>query len=240
MFHYLRVMHNSRPLIHQEHLLVEHFSKYASDHKKAFVEKVLRNRTRHVTVVLEDIHQSQNASAVVRTCECLGIQDIHVIENTARYEVNKGVLKGSYKWESLIRYRLPEANNTETCYKHLREAGYTIYATDPSEDNMPVSEIEVEKSKVALVFGNEHLGLSTYALNHADYKVRIPMYGFTESFNISVSAALGLAALMPKLRTRWTDYSLTPDEMDVLRLQWYRKIVRKSDIIERQFLRTIR
>lgn len=93
------------PLSRQEQLLLEHFAQYISEHKKEFAEKVLTERTKQVTVVLEDIYQSQNASAALRTCECMGLQDIHIIENTTKYEVNKYVLKGSYKWLSLHRYK---------------------------------------------------------------------------------------------------------------------------------------
>src|SRR6186713_2243834 len=107
------------PLTSKEHLLVQHFSQYVSDHKKEFIERVLSQRTRYVTVVLEDIYQSQNASAVVRTCECMGLQDIHIIENTSTYQTNTRVLKGSNKWIDLIRYRKKGIDNTEACVRQL-------------------------------------------------------------------------------------------------------------------------
>ncbi len=217
-------------------MLVDYFAQFISEHKKQLVEKVLCERTRHVTVVLEDIFQSQNASAAVRTCECMGIQDIHMIENTTKYEVNKYVLKGSYKWENLIRYQQQEANNTEECFRYLKDSGYSIFATDPSEDNMSIHDIDV-KSKVALVFGNELNGLSAYALKHADHKVKIPMYGFTESFNISASVAICLSTVITKLRREQEAFSLSVNEKDELRLAWYRKMVKRSQILEKEFLR---
>src|SRR5690349_23946574 len=112
--------------------LVEHLSQFVSDHKKETIDHVLANRTRHVTVVLEDIYQSQNASAVVRTCECMGLQDIHIIENTASYQTNTRVLKGSNKWMDLIRYRKKDSNNTEACIQQLKKSGYKVYAADPA------------------------------------------------------------------------------------------------------------
>ncbi|HEX6222972.1 MAG TPA: TrmH family RNA methyltransferase, partial [Chryseolinea sp.] len=72
----------------RERLVCQHLSRFVSDHKKEFVEKVLDARTRNVTVVLEDIFQSQNASAVIRTCECMGIQDVHIVENITKYSIN--------------------------------------------------------------------------------------------------------------------------------------------------------
>jgi tRNA (guanosine-2'-O-)-methyltransferase len=223
----------------QDYRITEYLGQYISDHKKNFVEKVLSKRTRYLTIVLEDIYQSQNASAVVRTCECMGLQDIHIIENSTRYEVNRYVLKGSYKWVNIIRHKKPSSNNTELCFQRLRELGYTIYATDPSAANQSIHEIDLCQSKAAIVFGNELNGLSDYALDNADHRVRIPMYGFTESLNISASVAVSLSTLIPRLRSMPGIYELRSAEKDELRLSWYRKMVKKSTIIEKQFLKTI-
>ena len=225
------------PLTDKEYKLTHHLSQYISVQKKEKTEEVLDGRTRYLTVVLEDIYQSHNASAVVRTCECMGIQDIHIIEDQNPYEVNRDVVKGSFKWENLIRYKASNTNNTESCFNTLRRNGYTICATDPSVDNMSIDEIDVSQSKIALVFGNELHGLSEYALKHADRLVKIPMVGFTESFNISVSVAVCLTKLIPKLDTTDNQYSLSKNEKDELRLSWYRRMVKRSEIIEKEFLR---
>lgn len=227
-------------LTSKERQLVHHFSQYVSDHKKEFIEKVLSQRTRHVTVALEDIYQSQNASAVVRTCECMGLQDIHIIENTSSYQTNTRVLKGSNKWMDLIRYRKKGADNTLECLRQLKELGYTIYAADPSEEGISIHDVDVTEGKTAILFGNELHGVSNNALEQCDHKVRIPMYGFTESLNISVSVAICLNTLITKLhQDSWEKYALHDEEKEELTLQWYRKVVRKSDLLEREFLRTI-
>ena len=227
-------------LTSNERLLVQHFSQYVSDHKKEFIDRVLSQRTRHVTVVLEDIYQSQNASAVVRTCECMGLQDIHIIENTSSYQTNTRVLKGSNKWMDLIRYRKKDGNNTEACISQLKNSGYTIYAADPSEEGVSIHDIDIFESKTAILFGNELHGVSELSLAKCDRKVRIPMYGFTESLNISVSVAICLNALITKLHQGdWKKYAISDEEKEQLTLQWYRKVVRKSDLLEREFLRTI-
>lgn len=224
----------------KERQLVQHFSQYVSDHKKEFIERVLSQRTRYVTVVLEDIYQAQNASAVVRTCECMGLQDIHIIENTSSYQTNTRVLKGSNKWMDLIRYRKKGANNTEECIQQLKRDGYKIYAADPSEEGVSIHDVDITAGKTAILFGNELRGVSNLALESCDHKVRIPMYGFTESLNISVSVAICLNTLIAKLhQEEWAKYGLREEEKEELTLQWYRKVVRKSDLIEREFLRTI-
>jgi tRNA (guanosine-2'-O-)-methyltransferase len=222
-----------------ENKVFQHLSQFVSDHKKGFIEKVLSQRTRYVTVVLENIYQSQNASAAVRTCECMGLQDIHIVEDTAKYHLNIRVLKGSYKWMDLHRYRARHVNNTEICFQSLREQGYRILVADPAEDGVSIDEVDVFAGKMALVFGNELRGASDYSLSHGDQKVRIPMFGFTESLNVSVSVAISLNTILQRLRRSGTLTGLSEAEKDSIRLSWYRKIVRRSDVVEREFLRTI-
>lgn len=217
---------------------MQHFEQYVTDHKREFIARVLDQRTRHVTVVLEDIYQSQNASAVVRTCECFGIQDIHIVENKSKYQVNPRVLKGSHKWVTLVRHRGREQDNTVSCFDKLKRDGYTILVAEPDAAALPVHDIDVTK-KTAVVFGNELRGLSDTALQLADQKITIPMVGFTESLNISVSVAITLTTLFAAIRRHNTGHFISSDEKDKLRLDWYRKIVRRSDLIEREFLKTI-
>jgi tRNA (guanosine-2'-O-)-methyltransferase len=218
--------------------LITHFSQYVTDHKKQLVEKILSQRTRHIAVVLEDIYQSQNASAVIRTCECMGLQDVHIVENLSKYHLNTRVLKGADKWMDLVRHREKKINNTEKCFHNLRENGYKILVADPADDGVSIHDVDPTE-KLALLFGNELRGTSQYAIDHCDQKVKIPMYGFTESLNISVSVAISLNALITKLRTQNHAYGLSEEEKEAIKLVWYRKIVRRSDIIEKEFLRTI-
>ena len=218
----------------QRQLLTDHFSQYISDHKKEFIEKVLAERTRYITVVMEDIYQSQNASAVVRTCECMGVQDVHIIENQSRYSVNPRVLKGANKWVDLVRYKDKRVNNTETCFNGLRQKGYRLLVADPSPECISLNEVPVHE-KLAIVMGNELKGTSGYALDHADEKVRIPMVGFTESLNISVSAAICINTILTKVRDSEIDWSLSAEERSEIRLAWYRKAVKRSELIEHEF-----
>lgn len=222
----------------KEILLTNHLSQFISDHKKEFVDRVLNERTRYITIVLENIYQSQNASATLRTSECMGLQTVHIVENTAKYHLNIRVLKGADKWLDLHRYRTKGVNNTETCFTKLKSEGYKIFVADPAEDGVSIEELDVDQ-KMALVFGNELRGVSDYAIENADAKIRIPMYGFTESLNISVSVAICLNTIMKKLRASDIDFRLTEDEKQFVRLEWFKKIVRRSDLLEREFLRTI-
>jgi tRNA (guanosine-2'-O-)-methyltransferase len=213
--------------------LTSFLGQYLSESRLALIEKILSERTRHITVVLEDIYQSQNGSAVMRTCECMGLQDVHVIENTSKYSVNRRVLKGANKWINLIRHNVRGKDNAQLCFHQLKSEGYRIYVTDPS-GGLPIHEVPIDQ-KVALVMGNELRGASGFSLDHADEKVTIPMYGFTESLNISVSAAICLNSLVPKLRASHVAWQLTEEEQVDLRLAWYKKCVRNPELLEREF-----
>lgn len=217
-------------------LLINHFSTYLTDHRKEVVEQVLNFRTRHITLVLEEIYQPHNASAVIRTCECMGIQDIHFIENEVKYEVNKRVLKGSHKWIDLIKYK--EKNAVATCFNHLKSQGYKILVTDPSPDGVSIHDVPID-NKIALVMGNELHGTSAFALSQADMKVHIPMYGFTESLNISVSAAICLSTLISKLHKSEVGWQLSETEKEDIRFRWIRKMMKRPEIMEREFLKSI-
>src|SRR3954470_258527 len=144
-------------LPHQSKLLTSYFSQFVSDARKDFMERVLENRTRFLTLVLEDIYQSQNASAAIRTCECLGLQDVHVIESASTWSTNKQVLKGSNKWLNIVRYRKKDFNNASDCYAHLRQQGYRIVVADPSPDGVSIHSLDINKP-IALVMGNERHG----------------------------------------------------------------------------------
>ncbi|MFN5170253.1 MAG: TrmH family RNA methyltransferase [Cyclobacteriaceae bacterium] len=219
--------------------LIAFFQQYVTDHKLAFMDRVLQQRTRHVTVVMEDILQSQNTSAVIRTCECLGLQEVHIIENYSKWGTNKKVLKGSQYWIDLVRHKSRSTDNGVACFRQLKEKGYRILVTDPSPDGISIHDVEVDRP-LALVMGNEHRGISDQALAIADQKVHIPMFGFTESLNISVSTAICLSTLLAKLRQRDdVKWHLPDDEQIRIRLKWLRNVVKRSDLLEREFLKSI-
>lgn len=218
-------------------LIIDHLAQYVSDHKKRTIEEVLDKRTRHLTIVLEDIFQSQNASAVFRTAECFGVQDIHLIENLSKYALNKRVLRGANKWLTIKKHAQKEKDNSKACLESLKASGYKILATMPSA-NLTIQQVDVS-NKIAVVMGNELHGLSDTAIALADYKVTIPMFGFTESLNLSVSAAICVHELINRMKASSVDWHLSEEMKKQLRLEWYRKLVRNAEMIERKFLESI-
>jgi tRNA (guanosine-2'-O-)-methyltransferase len=215
--------------------LIEYLSQFVSDTRKEKFEQVLNYRTRHITIALEDLYQPHNASAVLRSCDIFGIQDIHIIENKHAYTVNKDIAMGSPKWLNLHKYRKAE-NNTLDCINSLKSKGYRIVATSLHEKGYEIKDLPVDKP-LALFFGTELTGISETVLEHADDFVMIPMYGFTESFNISVSAALCLHTMITKLHQTDVDWHLKEEEKDDLRLNWLRKSIAKVELIEKDYLK---
>ncbi len=218
-----------------------HLGSFVTNSRREKMEAVLGERTRYLTVVVEDIYQPHNASAVLRTCDCFGIQDVHIIENRNTYRVNPGVELGTAQWLTLHRYRkeTPDsANPLAAAIATLRERGYRIVATTPHADDVALPEFDLSAGPAALFFGNELEGLSAGAIEAADEHLRIPMYGFVESFNISVSAAIVLHHLATRLRESGREYRLSPAERNAVRLAWYRSSVKRSEAIETAFRET--
>ncbi len=209
-------------------------SQFATEERLQTFHDVLDQRTRYLTVALENIYQPQNASAVIRTCDCFGLQDLHVIENDNKYNINPDVVLGSANWVDRFHYNAEE-NNTQEAIDALRAKGYSIVATTPHTNDVSLPEYDVTSGKAAFFFGTELTGLSDIVLNQADAFVKIPMYGFTESFNISVSAAIVLYQLTAKLRQSELPWQLTAQEREQVKLQWLLKSIKKSELLVKSF-----
>jgi tRNA (guanosine-2'-O-)-methyltransferase len=215
--------------------LLEYLSKFITPERLSLYNKIIENRTSYITLVLEDIFQPQNASAVLRSCDCFGIQNVHVIENRNEFKVDTEVSLGSSKWVNLKKYKKKE-NNTLDAIQTLKKDGYRIVATSPHTNDVDLPDFDLGKGKIALFFGSELPGVSETVIQEADEFLKIPMYGFTESFNISVSAAIILHDLSEKLRKSGTiNWELTNEEKTEVKLQWIRNTLKKSNLIEKRF-----
>jgi len=214
--------------------LIDHLQGVVTEDRFATFEENIQNRTKYMTVVLEDLYQPHNASAVLRSCDCFGVQDVHIIENKNEYTLNPFVTRGSSKWLSLKKYNEQE-NNTAQAINELKSQGYRIVATSPHAKGVNLEDFDVTQGKFALMFGSEMPGLTDLALDMADEYVKIPMFGFTESFNISVSAAISLHTLTHKIRNSQIPYKLTGEEKNQIKLDWLKKSVKAYDLIVKDF-----
>jgi tRNA (guanosine-2'-O-)-methyltransferase len=205
-----------------------------NENRLALIDRILADRTRYITVLLEDIYQPHNASAVLRTCDCFGIQDVHIVENRNTYELNPEVELGAAQWLTLHRYN-QERNNTEQAIRDLKRQGYRIIAATPHTDDVEVADLVLGKDKMAIMLGTEMKGLSEKAMALADEFVKIPMVGFTESFNISVSAAIILYELNARLRRSDMNWKLKLSENEEIRYRWIKNSINHINRIEQGF-----
>lgn len=215
--------------------LITFLSQFVTTRRQQRMEEVLAWRTRHLTVALEDVYQPHNASAVLRSCEILGIQDVHVVEATNLFRPNKDIALGAAQWLTLRRYQGEVGESTRCCLRQLKAQGYRIAATTLREDSIPLSEMSLDRP-LALVFGTEEEGLTREAHEVADTFLRLPMFGFTQSFNVSVTVALCLYDLTRRLRASDVPWQLSKTEKQELKLAWLIQSMTGGERLVRRFL----
>lgn len=213
--------------------VLKEFYEIITSNKITLFDRIASERTRYLTIALENIYQEHNASAVLRTCDCFGIQDLQVIEKDNQYQIQRDIAMGSGRWVDIHNFS-DELRPTETCISALKEQGYQIVATSPHADAYDVHDIPIDKP-LAFFFGTEKDGLSEDMMNAADLHVRIPMYGFTESFNISVSVAILLQTIRQRLEMSEHQWKLSEDEQIALKIQWCEKIVSGGEAVGKEF-----
>ena len=212
------------------HALLEYLEGFITDNRKKGFLKVLQNRTKHFTIAMEDVYQLHNTSAVMRNCEVFGIQELNVIEQKFGKRIDTEIAMGAQKWVDVNRF-----NTVQSCVDEMRAKGYQIIATTPHNDSCMLHEFDISK-RSAIFFGTEKNGLSEEVLHQADGFIKIPMVGYTESLNISVSASIIIQDITTRLRQSNVDWHFTEEEILEKRLDWTRKSIKDIDFIERKYL----
>jgi len=210
--------------------LLEHLESYLTDNRRERFQKVLAQRTKHFTVATEDVYQLHNTSAVIRSCDVFGIQEVNIVEEVNSKRIDREIAMGAQKWVDLNRY-----HTTKSCIEDLRAQGYQIVATSPHAEDCDLIDFDITK-KSCFFFGRETEGLSQQVIDGADCFLKIPMVGFTESLNISVSAAIILQHVTSKLRKSNINWRLTEAELIEKRFDWIKKTIKNYDaIVERYY-----
>lgn len=208
--------------------LLTYLEQFISKKRMERFTAILSQRTNYITVAVEDVYQMHNTSAVIRSCESFGIQQAHLIEETYGQQLDEEIAMGAQKWVDVKRYK-----NSKEVIDVLKNKGYKIIATSPHANSSLLQDFKID-GKTALFFGTENKGLSDYVLENADTSLKIPMVGFTESLNISVSAAIILQDLTTKLKNSEFEWRLTPEEKLEKRLDWTKKSIKSiNDILSR-------
>tara|TARA_R110001583_G_scaffold22181_1_gene83401 strand:- start:820 stop:1470 length:651 start_codon:yes stop_codon:yes gene_type:complete len=210
--------------------LLDYLEGFISAERKERFLNVLEERSKFITVAIEDVYQMHNTSAVIRSCEVFGLQQAHVIESRFGKRLDKNIAMGAQQWVDVQRHE-----TTESCISLLREQGYRIVATTPHNDSCYLEDFKINE-KTALFFGTEKEGLSEVVMGKADSFLKIPMVGFTESLNISVSAAIILQHLTVKMKSQQLPWRLSDEEKLEKRLDWTQKSIKSiDDILERYY-----
>ncbi|MCA6422900.1 MAG: RNA methyltransferase [Flavobacterium sp.] len=202
---------------------------FLTEKRKERFQKVLNNRTNHFTIAVEDVFQFHNTSAVMRSCEVFGIQEINIVEQRFGKNIDKEIAMGAQKWVDINKFE-----NISNCIQTLKSKGYHIIATTPHNDSCLLQEFDVTK-KSALFFGTEKEGLSQEVMEQADGFLKIPMVGFTESLNISVSAAIIIQDITTRLRQTNVNWKLSEDETLEKRLLWAKNSIKDIKRIEERY-----
>ena len=207
--------------------LIEQLLQYVTENKREKMEQVLKNRTRYITVVLEDLFQPHNASAALRTCDIFGVQDVQVVQAHYQFKAVDTISMGASKWVDVHSHK-----SITDSIDALKKQGYRIVATTPHQQSYSLPELPLDQ-KTALIFGSEQTGLSDEALAQADLFVKIPMFGFVESFNVSVSVALCLYDVMTRLHKSEYAWQLTQEEQQDILLNWIKKVSKTAASVEK-------
>jgi len=202
---------------------------FLTDNRKERFRQVLEKRTKHFTIAMEDIFQLHNTSAVMRSCEVFGIQELNVIEEKFGKSIDKEIAMGAQKWVDINKFE-----SVTDCLSTLKGKGYQIIATTPHENDCLLDDFDISKPS-ALFFGTERDGLSEEILQNADGFLKIPMAGFTESLNISVSAAIIIQNLMSRLHKSDIHWQLSEEEILEKRLEWSKSSIKDIKRIEARY-----
>ena len=192
---------------------IEAYLPRITEHRRDLLVKVVQNRTRHFCMVLEDLFDPHNISAVIRTAEVFGLEDVHVIEEVNPYKVNKSILKGSIKWMNIYQHKKRMA-----CMEHLRKKGYRIAVASTNTNN---SVLDLDLSQpTAFYLGSEFTGNHPDTLAAADCEFKLPQYGITESMNVSVAGGVLMCYLDHFMQQKGRqNFTLSPKERDELLLE---------------------
>jgi tRNA (guanosine-2'-O-)-methyltransferase len=184
------------------------------------IRSVIEARQPSLKIVIENIHDPHNVSAIFRTCDAAGIPKVSLLYNIESFpKIGKKSSASAFKWVEREKFK-----SVEKCYDNLRKDGFKIYASDISDDAINLYDLDLCK-KVAIVIGNEHRGISDEAAKSADERFIVPMYGMVQSLNVSVSAAIIIyeALRQRKLKGMYNSSGFTEEEIEETKSKWIKK-----------------
>ena len=217
----------------QNDFVLSEFYKIITPNKVSMFERIAPQRSRHLVVGIENIQQDHNASAIMRSMDCLGFQELHLIEKNNSYQFQRDIALGAARWLDVAQHQEgPEP--VFDAIAQLKNKGYRIVATSPHHKAVTPQTIDISQP-IALFFGAEKHGISEELLQNADELLHIPMHGFTESFNLSVSAAMVLSALRTRLEASEVNWLLPKAAQTMLKIEWCERILNGGPQLAQKF-----
>jgi tRNA (guanosine-2'-O-)-methyltransferase len=204
-------------------VVIEALAPVVTPERRRRIEEVVQSRTDDLVLVLEEIADPHNSSAILRSADAFGVQTVHVVVGEHGFRASRGVSKGTHRWLDVIRY--PSA---EACARRLKRDGYAIYVAAMGAGTIP--EDLTGETRLAIVFGNEHRGVSSQMERFADGTFAIPMRGFVESLNVSVAAAITMQRLVSGKK------GLPEDRKRALEARFLMNSVKNADQVIEKFL----
>jgi tRNA (guanosine-2'-O-)-methyltransferase len=220
----------------QKEELYVYLDSFIKDQRRDRLNRVLDNRTTHFCIAMEDLFYERNSGAIIRTADGYGIQNINVIEprDSFKSKVTNVISKGAEKWVTKKQYGDPETGVMD-CINALRKDGYQIVATSPHTDGHTIHNFDITK-KSAFFLGTEKTGISDIVMEEADDYISMPIYGFTESYNVSVANAILLHEMVNRLRNSEVDWKLSVEERKELMLEWTIKSIVSAEMLAEKFI----
>lgn len=214
--------------------ILRFFEGHVTPNRYQRFQEVLKDRTDYMCVVLENIYNPQNSSAVIRSADCFGIQNVHIIEGKWEFKTHEEITKGSSKWVDVSHHEQKE-NNNRAVFQQLKKEGYRLVATSPHAEKSELKDFDVTAGKFALIMGNEMDGITDVAREEADAFIQIPMYGFTESFNLSVAASICFHHLSYKIREAGVDWPLSEAQKGEILYRWFYSSISGAEELESRY-----
>ena len=214
---------------HQE--IFEYLKQFLTEERLQKIEHFAEESSDFVLPVLEDVYQFRNAAAIVRSVEACGFHKVIALEEENVFDPNLRVTKGADTWVEVEK--MPA---TLQSLEDIKNRGYKILAVSPEKHASMLPDYQVTEP-IALVFGNELEGVSEEILDFADQTLAIPMYGFTQSFNVSVAAAICMYELKQKLLKSGIDYKLSEDQKLKMKIRWAVNSIRSGEEIYTKYMR---
>ena len=211
--------------------IFQHLQQFLTDERLEKINHFAPESSDFVLPVIEDVFQFRNAAAIVRSVEACGFHKIIAMESEHEFNPNLRVTKGAETWVEVEK--LP--HNLDSL-REIKNRGYKILAVSPENNATMLSDYDL-KEPVALVFGTEAAGVSKEILDFADETLAIPMYGFTQSFNVSVAAAICVYELKQKLLRSNLDYKLSEEKLWEMKVRWAMNSIKSGEQILAKYLR---